>query len=63
MLTGAHAIHLAGGLLVLLWACIASSMRRRFESRQIVVEVTGWYWHFMGVLWIFIFLLLHFSRG
>ena len=63
MLTGAHAVHLAGGLLVLLWACIANSMRRRFESRQIAIEVTAWYWHFMSVLWILIFGLLHFSRG
>lgn len=63
MLTGAHAVHLAGGLLVLLWVCVASSMRRKFESRQIAVEVTAWYWHFMGVLWILIFALLHFSRG
>src|SRR5205807_7417432 len=52
MLTGAHAIHLAGGLLVLLWVCFASSMRRRFESRQIVVEVSGLYFLFMCVLLI-----------
>jgi cytochrome c oxidase subunit 3 len=63
MLTGAHAVHLAGGLLVLLWASISSSMRKRFESRQIAIEVTAWYWHFMGVLWILIFVLLHFSKG
>ncbi len=63
ILTGAHAVHLAGGLVVLLWALAASSVRMRFESRQIAVEVTAWYWHFMGILWIFIFGLLHFSRG
>jgi cytochrome c oxidase subunit 3 len=63
MLTGAHAVHLAGGLLVLLWASISSSMRMRFESRQIAIEVTAWYWHFMGILWILIFVLLHFSKG
>jgi cytochrome c oxidase subunit 3 len=42
---------------------LASSVRMRFESRQIAVEVTAWYWHFMGVLWILILGLLHFSRG
>jgi cytochrome c oxidase subunit 3 len=63
MLTGAHAAHLAGGLLVLFWASLSNFMRTRFESRQIAVEVTAWYWHFMGVLWILIFGLLHFSRG
>lgn len=63
ILTGAHALHLAGGLLVSLWASLSSSTRARFESRQIVIEVTAWYWNFMGVLWIFIFALLHFSKG
>jgi cytochrome c oxidase subunit 3 len=63
MLTGSHALHLAGGLLVLLWASLSNFMRIRFESRQIAVEVTAWYWHFMGILWILIFALLHFSKG
>jgi cytochrome c oxidase subunit III len=35
----------------------------KLESQQISVDVTGWYWHFMGVLWFGIFALLHFARG
>jgi heme/copper-type cytochrome/quinol oxidase subunit 3 len=23
--------------------------------------VTSWYWHFMGILWIYILALLHFA--
>jgi cytochrome c oxidase subunit III len=63
VLTGAHAIHLAGGLIALLFAAGGWWMKHRFESRQLVVEVTGWYWHFMGVLWLYVFGLLHFVRG
>jgi cytochrome c oxidase subunit 3 len=63
VLTGAHAVHLVGGLLVLLWALLASYSKHRFESRLIAVDVTGWYWHYMGILWIYIFALLHFARG
>ena len=63
LLTGSHAAHLAGGLLALLWSLLAGSVRMRYESRQIAVTVTAWYWHFMGVLWVFIFALMHFSRG
>jgi heme/copper-type cytochrome/quinol oxidase subunit 3 len=26
-----------------------------------VVEVVSWYWHFMGVLWLYVFALLEFA--
>jgi cytochrome c oxidase subunit III len=58
ILTGAHAIHLAGGVAVLLYAGVTSVIRRSIEHRRIVIEVAAWYWHFMGVLWIYIFGLL-----
>jgi cytochrome c oxidase subunit 3 len=61
--TGLHAIHLAGGLLFLLYTACGRWFRMRFEFQQIAVDVTGWYWHFMGVLWFGIFALLHFARG
>jgi cytochrome c oxidase subunit 3 len=64
MFTGMHAIHLAGGLAVLLYTACGNWLRHsRFESQRIAVDVTGWYWHFMGLLWLAIFALLHFARG
>ena len=62
LLTAAHAVHLAGGIMVLLYAGAIFMLRRTIEQRRIVVEVAGWYWHFMGVLWIYIFALLEFGR-
>ncbi len=62
LLTGAHAVHLAVGILVLLYAGAIFVLRRAVEQRRIVVEVAGWYWHFMGVLWVYIFALLEFGR-
>jgi cytochrome c oxidase subunit 3 len=63
LLTGLHALHLAGGLTALLYAACGSWLRLRFETRWIAVEVTAWYWHFMGLLWFAIFALLHFAKG
>jgi cytochrome c oxidase subunit III len=63
LITGLHAAHLAGGLIVLLYAACGNWLRVRFESQRITVELTGWYWHFMGVLWLGIFALLYFARG
>jgi cytochrome c oxidase subunit III len=62
LLTIAHALHLAGGLLALLWAASTSLLRKPLESRRIVVDITAWYWHFMGALWIYVFALLGFVR-
>jgi heme/copper-type cytochrome/quinol oxidase subunit 3 len=49
-------------LLVLLYAAATSLARKPVEARRIVVDVTAWYWHFMALLWIYIFALLEFVR-
>jgi cytochrome c oxidase subunit 3 len=58
LLTGTHAVHLAGGVLALLYAAATSLLRKPMETRGLVVEVTALYWHFMGLLWLYIFALL-----
>jgi cytochrome c oxidase subunit III len=56
--TGAHALHLLGGVAALLFVSL-----RNFEKSQISVslaaEITSYYWHFMDGLWIFLFALLY----
>jgi|SRR5579872_39896 len=58
LLTAAHAVHLAGGIVVLMWAAGTSLLHRPIEGRRIVVDVTAWYWHFMALLWVYVFALL-----
>lgn len=62
LLTIAHAIHLGGGIIALLWAASSSLLKRPLEARRIAVDITAWYWHFMAVLWIYVFALLGFAR-
>ena len=62
ILTGAHAVHVLGGMLVLMYAGVISLLHRALERRRIIVEVAAWYWHFMGLLWIYIFALLEFGK-
>jgi len=62
ILTASHALHLAGGMLALLYAASLSIFSRKLEREVVVVDVTSWYWHFMGLLWIYIFLLLRFAQ-
>lgn len=58
LLTGTHAVHLAAGMLVLLYACLVAGPRRSLERRCITLDVTAWYWHFMGVMWVYVLLVL-----
>jgi len=60
LLTAAHAVHLAGGVVAMLWAGATALLHRPIEGRRIAVDVTAWYWHFMAVLWLYIFALLAF---
>jgi cytochrome c oxidase subunit III len=62
LLTATHAVHLLGGMLVLLYAATVSLLHKPVAARHIVVDVTAWYWHFMFLLWVYIFALLWFVR-
>jgi cytochrome c oxidase subunit III len=58
LLTGTHALHLAAGVVVLLYACMAAGPRLSLERRCITLDVTAWYWHFMTVMWVYVLLVL-----
>lgn len=58
-MTGMHAIHMivGAGLLV---ALIAMAARNRFSAAWYTpVEMIGLYWHFVDIVWIFLFPLLY----
>ena len=62
LLTGMHGVHLLGGVVALLIAGVASVLRRAADSQFILMDVTGWYWHFMALLWLYILCLLEFAH-
>jgi cytochrome c oxidase subunit 3 len=62
LLTGMHGVHLLGGVVALMVAGAAAVLRRPVSSRLVILDVTGWYWHFMAILWIYILCLLEFAR-
>ena len=62
LLTVSHAVHLTGGLIVLITALVMALGRERLERQYIIVDTASWYWHFMALLWIYIFALLQFAK-
>jgi len=62
LLTGMHALHLAGGVLALLYSEATGWLHKPIEARRVVIDTTAWYWHFMALLWIYIFALIQIAR-
>ena len=58
-MTGLHALHMIIGLGIMTVIAIMAS-RRQFNSEYFTpVEVAGLYWHFVDIVWIFLFPLLY----
>jgi cytochrome c oxidase subunit 3 len=59
MMTGIHALHMVIGIGLML-VILAMAWRGRFgPSYYTPVEVSGLYWHFVDIVWIFLFPLLY----
>lgn len=58
-MTGLHAIHVIVGIAIMLILAVLAG-RRRFESGNYMpVEIAGLYWHFVDIVWVFLFPLLY----
>jgi cytochrome c oxidase subunit III len=66
LLTGAHAVHLLGGLLGLTFLWLRSrgqvTETALLAKRKAATDAVTIYWHFMDALWIYLFLLLFLWR-
>lgn len=66
LLTAVHAVHVVGGIIalgaVLLRSWQAATNDREYSYRTALSRSVGWYWHFMGGLWIVLFTLLGFWK-
>jgi len=59
VMTGMHALHMVIGL-GLLTALVVMTLRGRFTREYYVpVDIIGLYWHFVDIVWIFLFPLLY----
>jgi cytochrome c oxidase subunit 3 len=59
IMTGAHAIHMVIGAVVIL-ILIVLSWKDHFSSNYYVpIEMFGLYWHFVDIVWVFLFPLLY----
>jgi cytochrome c oxidase subunit 3 len=58
-MTGFHAIHVLGGIVVFGIYLLAAAFGKFGPQNELAIELTGLYWHFVDIVWIFLFPLLY----
>ena len=62
IVTVVHLAHLAGGLISLL-IIIYNHFKQKYNSTQTLgIELGAMYWHFLDLLWVYLFLFLYFFK-
>lgn len=59
LLTGMHALHLAGGIISLVYVLIKSLLGHYTSRNRLGVELCITYWHFLGLLWLYLFVFIN----
>jgi cytochrome c oxidase subunit III len=58
-MTGFHAIHVLGGLVIFGIYLITAMFGKFGPESELGIELTGLYWHFVDIVWIFLFPFLY----
>ena len=58
-LTGFHGVHVSLGIVMLMSLFVASLKGKLTQRNAETVEIVGLYWHFVDIVWIFIFTVIY----
>jgi cytochrome c oxidase subunit III len=58
-MTGLHAMHMVVGVGILTWLIIETKRGKFTAEYMTPVDISGLYWHFVDIVWIFLFPLLY----
>lgn len=66
IMTALHAVHVIGGIIALGYIVLRvwqkTGDEKELEKRREISNAVGWYWHFMGALWLVLLLILGFWK-
>jgi cytochrome c oxidase subunit 3 len=62
-MTGLHALHMIIGIPILAFIAWFAQRGRYSPEYHSPVEMVGLYWHFVDIVWIFLFPLLYLIGG
>ncbi len=58
-MTGLHGLHVLAGMILIAVTCFLTQRGRINSGRFIVIENTGLYWHFVDIVWVYLFPLFY----
>ena len=58
-LTGFHGVHVSLGIVMLMSLFVAAQHGKLTQKNAETVEIVGLYWHFVDIVWIFIFTVIY----
>jgi cytochrome c oxidase subunit III len=58
LMTGFHGMHVVGGIIPMLWMLLRSFTKDGYSNVH-RVEILGLYWHFVDLVWIFLFPVMY----
>ncbi len=61
VISGAHAAHVAGGVLILLVTAVRTYFRTPRWHRLVYLQLTATYWHFVDILWLYLVVFFQFT--
>lgn len=59
MMTGLHGLHVLAGMLVLASVLVLAARGKFSDRYSTPVEISGLYWHFVDLVWIYLFPLFY----
>lgn len=60
LISGVHALHILGGLIIMYWMTLKAFIRKKNLQSKLGMELISIYWHFVDVLWLYLFAMLIF---
>ena len=58
-LTGLHSLHVLIGALLMLALAVLVFLEKINHEKYMAIEISGLYWHFVDIVWVFLFPLLY----
>lgn len=61
VLAGVHLVHIIGGIFYLSYTLFRSLQLKIHRKATLLIEMCNTYWHFVGFLWVYLYLFLYFA--
>lgn len=62
VIAGFHFLHIVVALGLLIYTLFRSFALKVHKKNMVLINSTSLFWHFVGILWIYLFLFLYFAR-